>query len=63
MTPRPELSQWAKSGENDRDAAARWSAPAASAPPTRSAAVGRLEHCPGAACPFWEDGGAIVAPG
>ena len=26
-------------------------------------AVGRAEHCPGATCPFWEDGGAIVEPG
>ena len=26
-------------------------------------AVGRVEHCPGAACPFWEDGGAIIAAG
>jgi hypothetical protein len=26
-------------------------------------AVGRVEHCPGAACPFWEEGGAIVAAG
>ena len=26
-------------------------------------AVGRVEHCPGTACPFWEDGGAIVAAG
>ena len=26
-------------------------------------AVGEHEHCPGSACLFWEDGGAVVEPG
>lgn len=26
-------------------------------------AVGRVERCPGGACPFWEEGGAIVEAG
>ena len=25
--------------------------------------LGREEECPGAACPFWEVGGAVVPPG
>ena len=26
-------------------------------------AAGRVEPCPGPACPFWEEGGAVVEPG
>lgn len=26
-------------------------------------AAGRIEACPGPACPFWEEGGAVVEPG
>jgi hypothetical protein len=26
-------------------------------------ALGEREACPGPACPFWEDGGALVEPG
>jgi hypothetical protein len=26
-------------------------------------AVGRVEACPGARCPFWEPGGAVIAGG
>lgn len=26
-------------------------------------AVDRVERCPGAACPFWEEGGAVVEAG
>lgn len=26
-------------------------------------AAGRVEACPGAACPFWEEGGAVVEAG
>ena len=25
-------------------------------------ALGRIEACPGAACPFWETGGAVISP-
>lgn len=24
--------------------------------------AGRVEPCPGVQCPFWEDGGAVIAP-
>lgn len=26
-------------------------------------AAGRVERCPGAACPFWEEGGAVIEAG
>ena len=26
-------------------------------------AVGLVERCPGGACPFWEEGGAVIEPG